>query len=104
MPAGASPADQADAFAALLDELGIDRLDVTAISSGATSALQFALRHLDWLKHLAVICGNLPESSTAMAPLQAARLLHRDVPIWALKDHSSHAGRRVLPGHLHHST
>ena len=37
MPAGATVAGQADAFAALLGGLGIDRLDVAAISSGATS-------------------------------------------------------------------
>lgn len=34
MPAGATVAAQADVYAALLDELGIDRLDVLAISSG----------------------------------------------------------------------
>ncbi len=85
MPAGATVAGQADAFAALLDELGIDRLDVAAISSGATSAFQFALRHPDRVKHLVVVCGNMPASATAVAPPPAARLLYRDVPMWALK-------------------
>lgn len=85
MPARATVAGQADAFAALLDELCIDRLDVAAISSGATSALQFALRHPDRVKHLAVICGNMPGSATAVAPPRAARLVYRDVPMWALK-------------------
>ncbi len=85
MPAGATVAVQADAFAALLDGLGIDRLDVAAISSGATSALEFALRHPDRVKHLAVVCGNLPGSATAVAPPLAARLVFRDVPMWALK-------------------
>jgi pimeloyl-ACP methyl ester carboxylesterase len=32
-----------------------------------------------------VICGNLPASATAVAPPQAARLIYRDVPMWALK-------------------
>jgi pimeloyl-ACP methyl ester carboxylesterase len=73
MPAGATVAGQADAFAALLNGLGIDRLDVAAISSGATSAFQFALRHPDRIKHLAVVCGNMPGSATAVAPPQAAR-------------------------------
>ena len=86
MPAGASVAGQADTFAALLDELGIDRLDVTAISSGATSAFQFALRHPDRVKHLAVICGNMPGSATAVAPPHAARLVYRDGPMWALPE------------------
>lgn len=85
MPAGATVAGQADAFAALLDALGIARLDVVAISSGATSAFQFALRHPDRVKHLAVISGNMPGSATAVAPPRAARLVFRDVPMWALK-------------------
>ena len=84
MPAGASVTVQADAYAALLDRLGIDALDVTAISSGATSALQFALRHPDRVKRLAVISGNLPGGAAAMAPPRAARLINRDVPMWAL--------------------
>jgi pimeloyl-ACP methyl ester carboxylesterase len=84
MPTGASVAAQADAYAALLDVLSIDRLDVTAISSGATSALQFVLRHPDRVKHLAVISGNLPGGAAAVAPPRAARLVYRDVPMWAL--------------------
>jgi pimeloyl-ACP methyl ester carboxylesterase len=84
MPTGASVAAQADAYAALLDVLSIDRLDVTAISSGATSALQFVLRHPDRVKHLAVISGNLPGGAAAVAPPLAARLVYRDVPMWAL--------------------
>ncbi len=85
MPAGATVAGQAAAFAALLDALGIGRLDVLAISSGATSAFQFALRHPDRGKHLAVVCGNMPRSGTAVAPPRAVRLIYRDVPMWALK-------------------
>ena len=37
--------EQADAYAALLDELGIDQVAVLAISGGGPSALQFALRY-----------------------------------------------------------
>lgn len=45
LPAGATPADQADAYGELLDGLGITEVDVIGISDGVTSALQFALRH-----------------------------------------------------------
>src|SRR5687767_12788532 len=38
IPPDATPADQADAFAALLDALQIDRIDVIGESAGATSA------------------------------------------------------------------
>src|SRR5689334_21400959 len=40
---GASPEQQADLYARLLDDLGIDTAWVTAISAGGPSALQFAL-------------------------------------------------------------
>ena len=45
MPADATPASQADAFAALLDALRIDATVVVGGSAGALSAIQFALRH-----------------------------------------------------------
>lgn len=45
MPADASPATQADAYAALLDALEIERVAVLGISAGGPSALQFAIRH-----------------------------------------------------------
>jgi pimeloyl-ACP methyl ester carboxylesterase len=66
LPQNASVAGQADAFAALLDALGIDQIDVIGISAGTTSALQLALRHLERVKHLAVLVGNLPGSPTAV--------------------------------------
>jgi 2-hydroxy-6-oxonona-2,4-dienedioate hydrolase len=44
-PADASSEAQADAFAALLDVLGIEKLPVLGGSAGALSAIQFALRH-----------------------------------------------------------
>jgi len=40
-----SPAAQADAYAALLDTLGVERVGVVTFSDGGPSALQFALRH-----------------------------------------------------------
>lgn len=45
LPAGATPADQADAYALLLDHLGIDRAVVIGYSAGGGSVLEFASRH-----------------------------------------------------------
>lgn len=42
---GQSPEEQADAFAVLLDALGINRIAVVSLSGGGTAAVQFALRH-----------------------------------------------------------
>jgi pimeloyl-ACP methyl ester carboxylesterase len=86
LPPGATPAYQADAFAALLGGLGIAGTDVIAFSAGATSALQFAPRHPGRVKHLVVMSGNWPGSRTADHQPQANRLLVRsELPMWALK-------------------
>ena len=45
LPDDAAPAAQADAHAALLDALKIERTPVIGLSAGGPSALQFALRH-----------------------------------------------------------
>lgn len=42
---GASPEEQADLAAALLDVLGIDRVAAVGISAGGPAAIQFAARH-----------------------------------------------------------
>ncbi len=86
LPPGATPAGQADAFAALLDALGIARTDVVAFSAGAASALQLALRHPGRVSHLVVICGYWPGGPAAKAAPQANRLLVRsEFPMWALR-------------------
>jgi pimeloyl-ACP methyl ester carboxylesterase len=84
MPPGATPADQADALAALLDALDIDRIDVIGESAGATSALQLVLRHPERVKHLAVLVGNLPGSRTAVVQPSWAKLFNRQLPLWGL--------------------
>lgn len=45
LPENATPADQADAFAALLDALGIQSAAVIGTSGGGPSSIQFAARH-----------------------------------------------------------
>jgi pimeloyl-ACP methyl ester carboxylesterase len=45
LPANATPEAQADAYAYLLDQLGIQKTAVLAISGGGPSAICFALRH-----------------------------------------------------------
>ena len=83
MPPRVTPADQADAFAALLDALGIEKVDIVAFSAGTTSALQFALRHPHRVKHLAILVGNLPGSPTAVVQPSSAKL-QRQFVMWAL--------------------
>jgi pimeloyl-ACP methyl ester carboxylesterase len=55
MPANASHAAQADAFAALLDALDLPSAAVLAVSAGAQPATQLALRHPERVQALVLI-------------------------------------------------
>lgn len=68
LPQDASPAAQADAYACLLDALGIPRAVVLGASAGAPSSLQFALRHPDRCKALVLLVPVLFTPSTGGAP------------------------------------
>lgn len=85
LPAGASPQDQADAFAALLDRLNVPQADVVGISAGTTAALEFALRHSDRTRHLVVLSGTFPGDPMAVAPPAWGKLLYADLPLWVMK-------------------
>jgi pimeloyl-ACP methyl ester carboxylesterase len=98
MPPDATPAQQADALAALLDALGIDQVDVIGESAGATSALQLALRHPERVKHLAVLVGNLPGSPTAVVQPSLAKLFNRQFPLWVLRTFAPSLMVRLVAG------
>ena len=75
LPADASTAAQADAFADLLDELGIDRVAILAMSGGVPPSLQFALRYPARTSALVLL------SSAPYTPLTAGEQ-QLPVPIW----------------------
>lgn len=87
-PADPSLAEQADALAALLDHLGIDRIAVAGGSAGALSASQFALRHPDrcaGLVRLVPAANVRDRDPVEFTPLQAwlvRRLLSSDLLFW----------------------
>ena len=59
LPEGATPADQADAYALLLDHLDVDRAVVIGFSAGSGSVLEFAGRHPDRVIGLILACCRL---------------------------------------------
>jgi pimeloyl-ACP methyl ester carboxylesterase len=75
---------QADAFAALLDALGLERVDVLGISAGTGAALQLALRHPHRVRGLVIVSGNFPGSPTASTPPGWAKAFYSDRVMWAL--------------------
>lgn len=82
---GATPASQADAYAALLDHLDLASVDVVGMSAGSTAALEFALRHRDRTNHLVLLSANFPGGPTVLAPPSCVKLLYADLPMWAMK-------------------
>jgi 2-hydroxy-6-oxonona-2,4-dienedioate hydrolase len=64
MPQAATWDDQADAFAFLLDYLGIEQAAVVALSQGGPSALLLALRHPERVTSVTCLsCGVAPSTS-----------------------------------------
>ena len=91
MPADASTAAQADAFADLLDSLEVERVAILAMSGGVPPSLQFAQRYPERTAALVLL------SSAPYTPLTAAEqklpapiwvyqaLFSSDFPYWVLQ-------------------
>ena len=79
MPANASPEAQADAHAALLDALHIQRAAVVAVSAGGPSALQFALRYPDRCTALVLVSA---VSRAALPEFPAMRIVYGALFRW----------------------
>ncbi|HET7516156.1 MAG TPA: alpha/beta fold hydrolase, partial [Actinomycetes bacterium] len=90
LPPKATPADQADAYALLLDHLGIERAAVFGVSAGSASVLEFALRRPDRVVGLILANARLggPNPTKLLEPIQ--RTLYGWERLWWLY-------RRLLP-------
>ena len=77
------PEMQADAFAALLDAIGVGRVLVLAGSAGSTSALHFAIRHHDRTRALLLVSANVPgpHQSKGMPPRAVFRAIFASDPV-----------------------
>lgn len=86
LPSGASPALQADAYACLLDALGIRQVSLLTSSAGVTSAIQFAFRHPDRLTALVLHSPNAPGRVEMAVPPKAvlSALFHSDFAYWVM--------------------
>jgi len=86
LPGDASPAGQADAYACLLDKLGVGKAAIMATSAGGTSAIQFALRHPDRCSAMVLVSSNAPgETKASLPPRPLARVIFRsDFIFWLL--------------------
>jgi len=88
MPPDATVTLQADAHAALLDVLGIERAVVYAGSAGGTSALQMAIRHPSRVAALVLQSTNVagPHHERDVLPRAVAhRLWRSELMMWAVR-------------------
>lgn len=92
LPTDASPALQADAYAALLDSLGIHDVALFGYSAGGPSTIQFALRHPDRTRALILMASALPGRAGRPPKPVGHLLLGSDLFFWAL--------HRYLPAQL----
>lgn len=90
---GRTPAQQADALAALLDVLEIDRVSVVAASGGGPTAYQFAARHGDRVSELVQVDS---VCLTDRRPSKLAQMTPHDLPVRALIWLLRHATRPTL--------
>lgn len=85
LPPGATTSAQGDAYAALLDALGIERADVAAMSAGSMTALRFAAEHPDRVRRLVLESPMLPtRKPVRLPPAGSFRLLAALQPVFWL--------------------
>ncbi|MEL1263965.1 alpha/beta hydrolase [Pseudoxanthomonas putridarboris] len=100
LPPDASVAVQADAHAALLSALAVDRAVVVGVSAGARSALELALRHPDKVSALILIVPGTyaPDSPVAIEDSRGSALAFRLVNAGA--DFTWWAAEKIAPSML----
>jgi pimeloyl-ACP methyl ester carboxylesterase len=89
LASGGTPAEQADAFAALLDALDIPNAVVIGVSAGGPSALQFALRHPERCRGLVLvsaITGRLVVPDEARPPAISILISFADLGGWMISE------------------
>jgi pimeloyl-ACP methyl ester carboxylesterase len=85
LPANLTTAMQADAYAELLDHLGIDKVVVVGISAGAWSSMQFAIRHPERCRALVLLvpANYLPAGTSIHGGAVVRAIFNSDFIAWA---------------------
>lgn len=99
LPANASPAGQADAFACLLDALEIPQVTVIADSAGGTSAVQMALHHPERISALVLVSSTAPTvgESVPLPPQPVIKTVFgSDFLLWLIATHFQSAMQTTI--------
>ena len=85
LPGNLTTAMQADAYAQLLDRLGIDKVVVVGISAGAWSSMQFAVRHPERCRALVLLvpADYLPAGTSIHGGAVVRAIFNSDFGAWA---------------------
>jgi len=85
LPGNPTTAMQADAYAQLLDRLGIDKVVVVGISAGAWSSMQFAIRHPERCRALVLLvpANYLPAGTSIHGGAVVRAIFNSDFVAWA---------------------
>lgn len=75
MPRGASPSNQADVYASLLDALEVEAAAVLDYSAGGPSAVPLALRHPQRVAALALVSTAISPAPVALPPRPVIRVI-----------------------------
>ncbi len=85
MPENADVTLQADAYACLLDELGIQRVALFTVSGGATSSIRFAARYPERISALILSSPSAPgDVHVPPPPKMAFTLMRSNFVYWAM--------------------
>lgn len=96
LPEAATPDRQADAFAAVLDALGLEHVLALGYSAGGPSVIQLALRHPERVSALVLVASALP-GRTGAPPKPVANLLFgSDLVFWLLGGTGPTTTARIL--------
>jgi 2-hydroxy-6-oxonona-2,4-dienedioate hydrolase len=95
-----TPEAEADAFAALLDQLGIQRATVISFSAGTAPALQFALRYPQRVNALILVVpaagGIMPPAAPGPPSWVMNIVLRFDFPMWFAVNYMPKTTARIL--------
>lgn len=98
LPEDATPNHQAALYKALLDELGIDKVDVVGVSDGGPSALKFSIFYPEYTKSLTMISAK-SKTPPPLTPVQAAvfgTIFDNDFLFWMITEHTKSQLTSVL--------
>ena len=98
LPEDATPNHQAALYKALLDELGIDKVDVVGVSDGGPSALKFSIFYPEYTKSLTMISAK-SKTPPPLTPVQAAvfgTIFDHDFLFWMITEHTKSQLTSVL--------